>query len=64
MKIARIERDPNCTSPREYDNLGTLCLFHVRYKLPNESGMEPDELREFLLDLDGVKLPVWAYDHG
>jgi hypothetical protein len=65
MRVARIVRDEDCASPRENDNLGTLCLFHRRYDLPNESKESIEWVQEHVTGgFDGVMLPVWAYDHS
>ena len=65
MKTAKIIRDQDCESPREYDNLGTLCLFHSRYSLPNESEKTAVALQEFIGgEFNGLVLKVWGYDHG
>lgn len=65
MRIARIVHDEYCASPRENDNLGTLCLFHRSYTLPNESAHSIEWVQEHVTGgFDGVMLPVWAYDHG
>lgn len=66
MQIAYIHHDDDCASPRENDNLGTLCLFRRRYDLPNESILTLEALREYLASPQfcGVQLPVWVYDHG
>lgn len=66
MKIATIHYDPDCGSPREYDNIGTLCLFHRRRNLPNESGRSVEDLRESLASpgFSGVWLPVYCYEHS
>lgn len=65
----RIWQDDCAESPRErFDgNIGTLCLSHRRYDLPNESGLTPDELLELLessIRERLVVLEVRGYDHG
>lgn len=66
MKTAKIVRDSDCESPRECDNLGTLCLFHRHMDLPNESGLSMEGIKAFLADskFDGVQSPVYMYDHS
>jgi hypothetical protein len=67
MKIGKIERDEACaSSPRGNYNLGTLCLFHRSYLLPNEGKMSVEETQKHIFSefFKGVYLPVWAYDHG
>ncbi len=63
--IAEIVQDECADSPRESDNLGTLCLFHRRYDVPDESGLGMEWVQRFLHnDFKGVWLPVYAYDHS
>ena len=65
MRIARIVYDENCSSPRENDNLGTLCIFHRSYDVPNESGESIAWVHDHVTgDFDGVVLPVWGYNHS
>jgi hypothetical protein len=66
MKTATIHIDRDCESPREWSNIGTLCLFHRRRNLPNESGMSMEELSVITgePDFNGVVLPVFAYEHS
>lgn len=63
MKLV-IERDPHPESPREWDNLGTIVCWHVRYRLGDvQPKMSPDEwLAE--VPADSVILPLYLYDHG
>lgn len=59
-------------SPREWDNLGTLALFHRRYNLPNETDYRTDDFSSWDELEDQIRkdhgpcliLPVWAYDHS
>lgn len=67
-----IWQDADCESPREWDNLGTMVLFHGRYNLANEldlrqedyNGWEEveDAIHERLGDM--LILPVYMYDHS
>ena len=63
--VAKIVQDECAESPREMDNLGTLCLFHNRYNVPDESGLGMEWVQRFIHnDFNGVWLPVYAYDHS
>lgn len=51
-----IWRDEDVESPREWDNLGTMCMKHRRYNLPLEADNP---------DLEGAEvLTIRGYDHG
>lgn len=51
-----IEHDPDCESPREWDNLGTFWTWHKRYRSPDPN---PGEVPK-----DAIVLPVYLYDHS
>lgn len=67
----RIVHDEHPMSPREYDNLSTLVLFHRRYNLSNEFAVDSADyegwadMRAAIEAEGGINiLPVWGYDHG
>lgn len=67
----RIVSDTTPMSPREWDNVSILALFHGRYALANEHGYRSsdyegwDEMRAAIADDGGVHIiPVFMYDHG
>src|SRR3989304_6036379 len=59
-------------SPREWDNLGKLCLFHDKYKFPNESGHNirnfdsPNDFLKFIQEEENpaILLMVKMYSHS
>ena len=67
-----IEIDNFPISPREDDNLGTLCLNHSKYIFMNEEDIDFsefsswDEILEYLEKEYNISaiLPVYGYDHG
>jgi hypothetical protein len=70
-----IEQSERFDCPRDYDNVGTMALFHGRYNLPNESLLDDhddyetwDEMRKELIRVHDVFpsciLPVYMYDHS
>ncbi len=61
-------------SPRDWCTVGTMALFHNRYKLPNESIVKNrydyntwEDMEEFIMRRHDVEyaciLPVYMYDH-
>jgi hypothetical protein len=71
----RIEYDDSQDSPRDWDNLGKMVLFHNRYNFPNEqdgTSFSPsdfsgwDEFEAALVkEYDpAVVMPVYMYEHG
>lgn len=59
MTTYRIVHDPDCTSPRENDNLGTFWTFHRRYESP-----DPNPNREQEPPAGAIALTVYMYDHS
>jgi len=60
-----IHHDENPTSPREWDNLGTLVCWHRRYTLGDEHEFtEPERAREHFKATGAIVLPVYMYDHS
>ena len=67
-----ISRDPEPQNPREWDNTGKLALFHKRYRVANESGLDSrdydgwDGLDNALIrECRAVVLvPVYMMDHS
>ena len=59
----QIEYDTDSNSPREWDNLGTMCLFHRHRNLPNESSLSMEEAQG-LDHRTNLILPVYGYEHG
>lgn len=70
--IERHYDDSGAGDPREWDNLGSLALFHRRYNLPNDANLSADnfdgwaEMQQYLLDHYNVSviMPVWMIDHS
>jgi hypothetical protein len=59
------ENDPE--SPREWDNLGKIEMYHRQYAFPHEGGFKDDqEGLEALLKSDdiAVVLPIYMYEHS
>lgn len=61
-----IRQDENSTSPREWDNLGTMVCFHRRYNLGDKHSFSSpaDFYKDFLTTFKGVVLPLYLYDHS
>ena len=62
-----IHQDEFSESPREWDNLGTMALYHRRYDLGDKKQYEDaDALRKYLEEHahEVYQLPIYAYDHG
>jgi hypothetical protein len=68
----KISQDETPDNPRNWDNLGTLCLFHNRYTVANETDLDSDDYlgwadlkAAIVKEYDpAVILPVYAYDHS
>jgi hypothetical protein len=59
----RIVVDEDPTSPREWDNLGTILYTSSRYELGDRQ-VSAEEIDEVLARDDVIALPVYAYIHG
>jgi len=59
MMILKIKHDAFAESPREWDNIGTFCMRHRKYRF-GDKGAEDIDLDTF----KGTWLPVYMYDHG
>ena len=70
--MVRVFQDDNPESPREWDNLGNMFLFHNRYKLGDEHPESSDsfdgweDIKNYLLKEKNAEilLPVYLYDHS
>ena len=53
-------------SPRDWEPITRLCLFHGRYSFPNELDAEPQEpTKDELTEWEVIGIwPVFAYEHG
>ncbi len=71
-KKLEIYRDNHPDSPRNWDNMAEMALFHSKYDLGDDVPFSHDqfdgwaEMREYIKnELDAVAvLPVYLYDHG
>jgi len=71
-KVLQIFNDEWAESPREWDNLGTMAIFHRRYDFGDKVNFSSDdfnswtEMEKYLInDLDAaVILPIYMYDHS
>lgn len=60
----KIVPDSDPTSPRDWDNLGTMVCWHRNYNLGDEQPKEsPTEYRA-KLPKDIIELPLYLYDHS
>lgn len=60
----RYYHDPDCASPREDDNVGTIAAWHRRHTLGDEQPKDsPIEFRA-ALPAGSVILPVYLYEHS
>lgn len=58
-----LDKDP--TSPREWDNLGTMICFHSGYNLGDKHSYEsPYEFTAEVNSKNALMLPVYLYDHS
>jgi hypothetical protein len=66
-ELLEIYQDPEPESPREWDNLGKIEMYHNRYNFPHEGGFkgDPEGLTEYLKNKEvAVYLPIYLYDHS
>lgn len=56
--------DPDPMNPMEYDELGTMYLFHNRYNLGHKHDLSVEEVQNLIKSPDVFSLPVFAYEHG
>jgi hypothetical protein len=56
------DRDPS--SPREWDNLGTMVCFHRRYNIGDKHNFSQDELWELVQREDVLSIPIYLMDHS
>ena len=60
----QIYQDSNPTSPREWDNLGTIYCKHRRYDLGDKHTMGLEEIISLIKRKDVLSLPLYLYDHS
>ena len=60
----RIVMDKDPENPRDWDNLGTLALYHRRYSLGDKHKPPMEEAKLIEKDKDYICLKVYGYDHG
>lgn len=61
----RIERDDSPFSPREWDNLGTIGIYHRRYNLSDEGApVDVEGARNLEENYQYFSLPIYMYDHS
>jgi hypothetical protein len=60
----KIHTDELAESPRDWDNLGTMCCFHRRYSLGDKHSMTVEEAKELVQRADVISLPLYLYDHS
>ncbi len=60
-----ISPDPDPTSPREDDNLGTMICCHPRYNLGDKQ-VTAEDIRDAVNEFgpDAIVLPLFLYDHS
>ena len=66
-KILRISIDPNPSSPREEDNLGTMVCWHRSYDLGDKHDFtDPEDFKSFVSANKEriICLPVYMFDHS
>ncbi len=52
-------------SPRDWDNAGTMAIYHRRYAFGDKLEFSnTDDLDEYLASGDCYVLPIYMYDHG
>jgi hypothetical protein len=66
-EILEVFPDSDPESPREWDNLGKIEMYHRQYAFPHEGGFKDDlEGLEALLKSDSIAvvLPIYMYEHS
>lgn len=73
--IVEIYYDEDCTSPRDWDNVGTMCCFHKRYNLGDKHEFTKEFISQFK-DFEAFEnylikeknlvyiMPIYLLDHG
>jgi len=60
-----IESEDSASSPREWDNLGTMVCFNSRRPLGDKHDFKsPEEFKKFWNRTKAVVLPLYIYDHS
>lgn len=70
--VLKIEHDSFTDSPREWDNLGTVVVFHKNYDFGDKTNLNSSmfegwcELKDHLINELNAKicLPIYMYDHS
>lgn len=70
--ILQIFQDTWAESPRSWDNLGTMAIFHTRYNFGDEVNFSSDDFEGWVQMKEhiennlkaGVCIPIYLYDHG
>jgi hypothetical protein len=61
----RVEHDDSPFSPREWDNLGTIGIYHRRYSLSDEGApVDVEGARNLEDNPQYISLPIYMYDHS
>lgn len=61
----KIERDELDFSPREWDNLGTVAIYHRNYRLSDEGApVDVEGAQNIEESYDYFSLPIYMYDHS
>lgn len=68
LTIEIVYDDLDGTTPRDWDNLGTMTCFHRCYNLGDKHEFKtPDDLHKYLKKIErngGISLPLYLYDHS
>ena len=70
--VLEIHYDSNSESPREWDNLGIMAVFHSRYSFGDEVNFSTDDYASWEEMEAGIRkehgalavLPIYMYDHS
>lgn len=63
--VITIEHDQYTSSPREWDNLGTMVSFHSRYTLGDKTEFKDHTaLMEYITETQSIWLSVFLMDHS